>query len=94
MRVYIYKTDNAPDLTLFLQEGQSLPSNERDKNWLRLKTVTRGEIPTDIASKMAATGSWVERLGRVAVGSPPLVRPSTRRKISLSWLARSEPPKT
>lgn len=86
MRVCIYKTDDAPDLTLFLREGLTLPHEARDQNWLPLKTVTKGELSADLAVKMAQGGYCVERLGRTTVHSSPAVRPVVSRRISLRWL--------
>lgn len=86
MRVCIYKTDDALDLTLFLREGLTLPGDELDRNWFPLKTVTQGELRADIPEKMSRTGCCVERLGRIVISSrPPEISPMTRR-ISHRWL--------
>lgn len=86
MRVCIYKTDNAPDLTLFLHEGMAIPSEERDQNWVPLKTVTPGELRADISSRMEKTGCCVERLGRAASTAGRPTSPTVTKRISLRWL--------
>lgn len=88
MRVCIYKTDDAPDLTLFLKEGLAFPGDKRDQNWLPLKTVTGGEVRTDIMSKLSRTGCCVEDLGTISTAtSVGVAPPRAESRISLRWLS-------
>lgn len=86
MRICIYKTDEAPDLTLFLQQGLSIPSDTRDRQWVLLKTITRGELGVDRAERISKAGYCVEILGRTSVFAPPVTNLKVRTRRPLGWL--------
>ena len=68
MRVCIYKTDEAPDLTMFLREGYAMPSTE-EANWTQIKAVTQGEVSDEFLTKMQRTGHCVVRLSQTLSNS-------------------------
>ena len=86
MRICIYKTDEAPDLTLFLREGLSIPNDTWDRNWVPLKTITHGELGIDRVERISQTGYCVERLGKSLSLNTPVASASKRKRISLRWL--------
>lgn len=64
MRICIYKSDQEPDLTLFLREGVELPVNARKQRWRHIKAVTRKELSPDLLKKIdVANGSLLIQLG-------------------------------
>lgn len=85
MRVCIYKTDDAPDLTLFLREGLAFPSDRRDHDWFPLKTVTQSELRIDIPEKMLKTGYCVERLGKATISATAPKGYAATERISFRW---------
>jgi hypothetical protein len=62
MRICIYKTDGAPDLTLLLREGLPLPPIVDVRSWTKFKTVTEREIREDLLSQIDGTGYSLVRL--------------------------------
>lgn len=62
MRICIYKTDRAPDLTLLLREGLPLPPIIDVKLWTKFKTVTEREIREDLLNQIDGTGYSLIRL--------------------------------
>ncbi len=64
MRICIYKSDQEPDLTLFLREGVAVPANARNQKWRHFKAVTRDEVSADLLKKIeVANGSLFIQLG-------------------------------
>jgi hypothetical protein len=66
MRVCIYKTDEAPELTMFLREGYAMPSTE-ETNWTQIKAVTPGEVSDEFLTQMERTGHCVVRLSQASL---------------------------
>lgn len=63
MRICIYKTDEAPELTLLLREGLPIPGNTKVRQWRHLKAVTRGEVRADLLTHIDGHGYLLVRLG-------------------------------
>jgi hypothetical protein len=63
MRICIYKTDEAPELTLLLREGSPISLDTKPRKWKHLKVVTRGEVRADLLSEIDGHGYFVVRLG-------------------------------
>ncbi|MDR6670269.1 hypothetical protein [Rhizobium sp. 1399] len=58
MRICIYKSDDEPDVTLFLREGKAIPANATKQKWRHFKAVTRDEVSADLLKKIeGANGS-------------------------------------
>jgi hypothetical protein len=62
MRICIYKTDEAPELTLLLREGLPIPANTKVRKWRRFKAVTRGEVRADLLTEIDGHGYFLVRL--------------------------------
>jgi len=62
MRICIYRSDGAPDLTLLLREGSPLPPIIDVRSWTKFKTVTEGEISEDLLSQIDGPGYSLVRL--------------------------------
>jgi hypothetical protein len=75
MRICIYKTDDAPELTLLSQQGSSIPVDTKPRKWKYLKVVTRGEVRADLLSETDGHGYFLARL-RAQV--PPIWRSARR----------------
>jgi hypothetical protein len=63
MRVGIYKSDDAPDLTLLLREGLPLPVSVSRRKWQQVKVVTDGEIRADLLTEVEGNGYVVVEMG-------------------------------
>jgi hypothetical protein len=63
MRICIYKTDEAPELTLLLREGLPIPGDTKVRKWTHFKAVTRGEVRTDLLTEIDGHGYFLVRLG-------------------------------
>lgn len=63
MRICIYKSERAPELTLMLREGLPLPPDTRIDNWTKIKVVTDGEMRADLLIEIGAAGYALVRLG-------------------------------
>ncbi|KAA0685944.1 hypothetical protein DTW90_34715 [Neorhizobium sp. P12A] len=63
MRICIYKSEKAPDLTLLLREGLPLPLDTKIDKWTKIKVVTDGEMRADLLIEIGGTGYAVVRLG-------------------------------
>lgn len=86
MRVCIYKTDEAPDLTMFLREGYAMPCTE-ESSWTQLKTITRGEVSDEFLAQMQRTGHCVVRLSQVSSSDRTGLTPNkNQRKASIYHL--------
>ena len=63
MRVGIYKSDHAPNLTLLLQEGFPLPVSVAREKWQQVKVVTYGEIRPDLLTEIKDCGYFFGEMG-------------------------------
>ena len=61
MRVGIYKTDDAPDLTLLLREGSPPPMSVPKGKWRQVKVVTDGEVRADLLTEVKTSGYFIVR---------------------------------
>lgn len=59
MRISIYKSDDEPDLTLFLREGAPVPANARKHKWRHFKAVTRDEVGADLLKKFEVANGYL-----------------------------------
>jgi hypothetical protein len=63
MRICIYKSDRAPELTLLLREGLPVPLDTKIEKWTKIKVVTDGEMRADLLIQIGGPGYLVVRLG-------------------------------
>jgi len=63
MRICIYKSERAPELTLLLREGLPLPPDTRIDKWMKIKVVTDGEMRADLLIEIGGAGYALVRLG-------------------------------
>ena len=62
MRVGIYKSDDAPNLTLLLKEGFPLPMSVAREKWRQVKVVTSGEVRADLLTEVKGNGYFVVQM--------------------------------
>jgi hypothetical protein len=65
MRICIYKSDRAPELTLLLREGLPVPLDTKIDKWTKIKVVTDGEMRADLLIQIGGAGYALVRLGAV-----------------------------
>lgn len=65
MRICIYKSERAPELTLLLREGLPLPRDTKIDKWTKIKVVTDGEMRADLLIEIGGAGYAVVRLGAI-----------------------------
>ncbi|AHG49114.1 hypothetical protein RLEG12_09235 (plasmid) [Rhizobium leguminosarum bv. trifolii CB782] len=63
MRVCIYKSERAPELTLMLREGLPLPLDTKIDRWTKIKVVTGGEMRADLLIQVGGVGYALVRFG-------------------------------
>jgi len=63
MRICIYKSEGAPELTLMLREGLPLPFDTKRDKWTKIKVVTDGEMRADLLIEIGGAGYALVRLG-------------------------------
>jgi hypothetical protein len=65
MRICIYKSDIAPELTLLLREGLPVPLDIKIDKWTKIKVVTDGEMRADLLTQIVGAGHALVRLGAI-----------------------------
>lgn len=65
MRICIYKSERAPELTLLLQEGLPLPLDTKIDKWTKIKVVTDREMRADLLIQIGGAGYALVRLGAI-----------------------------
>ncbi|TWB49164.1 hypothetical protein FBZ98_107197 [Rhizobium sp. ERR 922] len=63
MRICIYKSERAPELTLLLREGLPLPHDTKIDKWTKIKVVTDREMRSDLLIEIGGAGYALVRLG-------------------------------
>jgi hypothetical protein len=63
MRVGIFKSDDAPNLTLLLKEGFPLPVSVAGEKWQQVKVVTYGEVRADLLAEIRGNGYFFGEMG-------------------------------
>ncbi|RSB85936.1 hypothetical protein EFD55_03345 [Rhizobium pisi] len=63
MRICIYKSERAPELTLLLREGLPVPFDTTIDKWTKIKVVTDREMRADLLIQMGGAGYALVRLG-------------------------------
>ncbi|TGE93247.1 hypothetical protein C9417_26360 [Rhizobium sp. SEMIA 4088] len=62
MRICIYKSERAPELTLLLREGLPIPLDTKIDEWTKIKAVTDREIRADLLIEIGGAGYALVRL--------------------------------
>ncbi|MBB3354639.1 hypothetical protein FHT70_004592 [Rhizobium sp. BK049] len=65
MRICIYKSERAPELTLLLREGLPLPLDTKVDKWTKIKVVTDREMRADLLIQIGGVGYALVRLGAI-----------------------------
>jgi len=65
MRICIYKSDRAPELTLLLREGLPVPLDTKIDKWTKIKVVTDREMRADLLIQIGGPGYLLVRLGTI-----------------------------
>ncbi|MGO7522414.1 hypothetical protein, partial [Rhizobium brockwellii] len=52
MRIFIYKTDEAPEVTLFLRECVPVPAHQKSQKWRHIKAVVGEEVWADLLTQI------------------------------------------
>jgi len=63
MRICIYKSEQAPELTLLLREGLPFPRDTKIDRWTKIKVVTDGEMRADLLVEIGGSGYALVELG-------------------------------
>lgn len=66
MRICIYKSDRAPELTLMLREGLPFPLDTAVDKWTKIKVVTDREMRADLLIEIGGAGYLLVRLGAIS----------------------------
>jgi len=65
MRICIYKSERAPELTLLLREGLPLPLDTKIDKWTKIKVVTDREMRADLLNQVGGAGYALVRLAAI-----------------------------
>ncbi|MGO7731310.1 hypothetical protein [Rhizobium johnstonii] len=52
VRICIYKSDEAPEVTLFLREGVPVPAHPKSQKWRHIKAVVGEEVRADLLTQI------------------------------------------
>ena len=66
MRICIYKSESAPELTLLLREGLPVPLDTKIDKWTKIKVVTDREMRADLLIQIGGAGYAFVRLGAIS----------------------------
>jgi hypothetical protein len=59
MRISIYKSFEAPDVTLLVREGFPVPLAAEEQKWRHIKSVTNAEVRADLLTQIEIGGGCV-----------------------------------